>query len=319
MSLSAQTTTDVLKIGRAAVAVAVLLLILKIWAYTQTQSATVLSSLLDSGSDVLVSLMTWASLYYSTRPPDEDHRFGHGKMEGISALIQGVLLSIGAMILLYEGFYRLIVPQPVQNPAIGVGVLVFSLLASCLLVQAQTRIVKRHRSLAIEADRGHYTSDMLMNGSAALVILLVPLTGWIWLDAVFALGVSILMAFVALTIGRKAVDMLLDREVEAAIKHQIARAILSDEKITRLHDLRVIRHGMRLMVTYDLEMDGQISLNMAHAIAVASEDRILSHFPHAEVMTHMDPVGSTHSQRHHVMDVISTDSLTQTEVHQIQG
>ncbi len=299
MTISDQAKAHVMQIGRAAVAVAVLLAALKFWAYLQTGSSTVLSSLLDSSTDVLVSLMTWASLRYSVRPPDEDHRFGHGKIEGITALIQGVLLAIGGMLLIYEGVHRLIAPVPVVAPELGVGVLLFSLVVSWVLVWAQTRVVKRHKSLAIEADRGHYTGDMLMNGGAALILVLVPLTGWLWLDALFALVVGGVMGVLALQIGRKAVDMLLDREVEAEIKHKIAHAILTDPRITRMHDLRVIRHGMRLMVTYDIEMDGAVSLKEAHDIAVASEDRILADHPHAEIMVHMDPVGVDHNRRHH--------------------
>lgn len=304
-----QAARDVISTGRLAVMVAVTLALLKFWAYTETGSTAVLSSLLDSAGDVLVSLMTWASLIYSVRPADDDHRYGHGKMEGLSALAQSILLAIGGILLAVEGLRHLVTPVPLTAPAIGIGVLIFSILASYLLVRAQTKTVLKHKSLAVEADRGHYTGDIMTNAGALAVLILVPLTGWTWLDPLFAVIMAGVMFRLTYVIGGSAIDMLLDREVDAATKHRFAHLILSDKQILRLHDLRVIRHGMRMMATYDIELDGSITLNTAHDIAVASENRILAEFPNAEIMIHMDPEGVEHKTRHHVIDVISADTL----------
>ncbi len=304
-----QAARDVVSTGRLAVMVAVTLAVLKFWAYTETGSAAVLSSLFDSAGDVVVSLMTWASLIYSVRPADDDHRYGHGKMEGLSALAQSILLAIGGVLLTIEGVRHLITPTPLTAPTIGIGVLIFSILMSYLLVRVQTKTIKKYKSLAIEADRGHYTGDMMTNAGALAILILVPITGWLWLDPIFAIFMAGVMFRLTYTIGGSAIDMLLDREVDTATKHRFAHLILSDKRILRLHDLRVIRHGMRMIATYDIELDGLIPLNTAHDIAVASENRILSEFPHTEIMIHMDPEGIEHKTRHHIMDVISSDHL----------
>lgn len=306
---SQQTVRDVIATGRLAVMVSVTLAILKTWAYIETDSTAVLSSLLDSAGDVLVSLMTWASLMYAVRPADDDHRYGHGKMEGLSALAQALLLGLGGTFLAYEGFQRLITPAPVTTPLLGIGVLSFSILASYLLVRVQTKTIEQYKSLAIEADRGHYTGDIVTNAGALIVLILVPLTGLQWLDPLFAVIMAGVMMRLTYTIGTSAVDMLLDREVDADTKHRFAHLILEDRRILRLHDLRVIRHGMRMIVTYDIELEGTITLNMAHDIAVESENRILAEFPNADIMIHMDPEGVEHHTRHHVIDVISADHL----------
>lgn len=305
-----QAARDVISTGRLAVIVAVTLAVLKFWAYHETGSAAVLSSLLDSAGDVLVSLMTWASLIYSVRPADDDHRYGHGKMEGLSALAQSILLLIGGVLLLVEGIRHLITPAPLTTPIIGIGVLIFSIIASYLLVRVQTKTVEQHKSLAVEADRGHYTGDMMTNAGALAVLILVPLTGFYWLDPLFAVLMAGVMFRLTYTIGGSAIDMLLDREVDTATKHRFAHLILSDKQILRLHDLRVIRHGMQMIVTYDIELDGMMTLNKAHDIAVASENRILNEFPNAEIMIHMDPEGTEHKTRHHVVDIISAESLS---------
>lgn len=305
MPHSEQSAREVVSTGRLAVIVAVTLAVLKAWAYAETDSAAILSSLLDSVGDVLVSLMTWASLIYAVRPADEDHRYGHGKMEGLSALGQAVLLGLGGVFLAYEGVQRLIMPTPLTTPIVGVGVLVFSIIASYLLVRVQTKTVEQHKSLAVEADRGHYTGDMITNAGALGVLILVPITGWAWLDPLFAVAMAIVMIRLTYIIGTSAIDMLLDREVDVETKHRFAHLILQDRRILRLHDLRVIRHGMRMIATYDIELDGAITLNMAHDIAVQSETRILAEFPEAEIMIHMDPEGVEHHTRHHVIDVIS--------------
>lgn len=290
-------------VGMASVAVACFLLCLKIWAYIQTDSAAVLSSLLDSGLDLLVSLMTWASIQYSMRPPDDDHRYGHGKIEGVSALSQAVFMSAGAALLVFEGFYKLINPMPISSPMIGVSVMVISIMMTLLLIKIQSATMVQHRSLAIEADRGHYTGDAMINGSTIVILLLIPLTGWVFLDALFALCIAGVTAWIAFDIGKKAINMLLDREVEPDIKHAIAHVILDDKRIKHLHDLRVIRHGMQMVITYDIELDGSISLNNAHDIATESEDRVLALYPRADIMVHMDPEGADHSRRHHVREV----------------
>lgn len=288
--------------GAVASIVAVFLLVVKFWAYTHTGSAAVLSSLLDSALDVLVSFMTWASLHYASRPPDEDHRYGHGKIEGVTALSQAVFMGAGALLLVYEGLSRLIKPQELSDAGLGIGVMVFAILMTLIVIRMQTAVMKHHHSLAIESDRGHYAGDAMINASTVVVLLIVPVTGWVWIDSLFALGVAGVTAWVAFGIARKAIDMLLDREVEDEVKHSMAHLVLQDPEIKRLHDLRVIRHGMRLVVSYDIELDGAVTLTRAHDIAVASEDRILAMYPRADIMVHMDPEGADHTRRHTVAD-----------------
>lgn len=290
--------SGVLWVGFAAVVVAGTLLVAKLVAYLLTGSAAVLSSLVDSGVDTTVSVMTFIALRYSLMPADEDHRFGHGKIEGVSALVQAALIASGAVFLFLAGADRLIHPQPIEATAVGVGVMVLSIILSLVLVKLQSWSVAHHGSLAVEADRGHYATDALSNLATVAVLLVAPLAGWGWLDPLFALLMGGLMVKVAWDIGHKATAMLLDREVEAAIKAEVEAIIRDDPAVAGLHDLRVTRNGMRFLIWFDLELDGDLTLKHAHDIAAAAEDRLVARHPNAEVMIHKDPAGAP-AGRHH--------------------
>jgi ferrous-iron efflux pump FieF len=295
---SAEKKRRVLLTGAAAILVAGTLMGAKVFAFFHTGSAAILASVFDSGVDLMMSAMTFISLRYSLIPPDDTHRHGHGKIEGITALIQGALMMSLAGVLAYQAFIRLISGAPVEDPEIGIGVMVLSMVLSATLVKYQGHAVHTDHSLAIEADRGHYTSDIAMNAGTIAVLVLVPLTGLQFLDPLFAFGIASLMSYTALGIGRKSFAMLLDEEVEGPIKDRVAELITSDARVKNMHDLRITRSGMRLMMYFDMDLDGDLSLRDAHSVAIAAEDRILAEFPHAEIMIHLDPEHAPADRRH---------------------
>jgi ferrous-iron efflux pump FieF len=288
----------VLMTGGAAILVASILMGAKTWAYFHTGSAAILASVFDSGIDLMVSLMTFVSLRYSLTPPDDTHRHGHGKIEGITALVQGALMMSFAGVLAYQAFEHVITGAPVMDAEIGIGIMVLSMVLTFFLVRHQGHTVHDHHSLAIEADRGHYASDILMNAGTIAALILVPLTGLHLIDPLFAFGVAVLMARTAFIIGRKSFAMLLDEEVEGPIKDKVAALIRSDPAIKSMHDLRITRSGMRLMMYFDIDLDGDLTLRDAHTVAIAAEDRILVEFPHAEIMIHLDPEHAPDDRRH---------------------
>lgn len=289
---------QVLLTGLAAVSVAGTLLAVKALAFFHTGSAAILASVFDSGIDLAMSGLTFVSLRYSLTPPDDEHRHGHGKIEGITALIQGALMMSLSGVLAYQAFGRLMSGAPIEDPELGIGAMLLSMILSFLLIRFQKHAVHTHHSLAIEADRGHYTSDIYMNAGTIAVLVLVPLTGLRILDPAFAFGVAALMAYTAASIGRKSFAMLLDEEVEGPVKDRVAALITSDPRVKNMHDLRITRSGMRLMMYFDMDLDGDLTLRVAHDVAIAAEDRILAEFPHAEIMIHLDPEHAPTDRRH---------------------
>ena len=277
----------------------IVLVIAKTIAYAFSGSAAVLSSLVDSISDIGMSFMTWLSIRWSLKPADENHRHGHGKIEGVAALLQAAILMGSAVFLLFTAINRLIEPQKMSDHIPTLALMGVSAAASIFLTYIQNRAQKETGSLALEADKAHYSTDVWMNGVVIIVVFL-DYMGWApqWLDAVATGFVSMLFAYTSKGIAKKAIDMLMDKEVEPEIKARIHEIICSPSDVKGIHDLRIIRSGMKIFVTFDMEVDAHLSLWTAHEIAQEAEYRILKEFPNAEILIHLDPEGDTDDSRH---------------------
>jgi ferrous-iron efflux pump FieF len=292
--------------GYAAVSIVTVLIVVKTWAYYASGSPSILSSLMDSLLDSVVSVIALASIYYAQRPADEDHRYGHGKMEGVSALFQAAVILGGGVFLVFESLGKLVHPEPVQAHLLGVAVMVLAMLLSAILVYVQRLSLAKAPSLAVEADSAHYGSDILINAGVMLVLILTMNGAPLWLDPLFALMVAVFLGMIARKIGMKAVDMLLDRELPEAERGRLIEILDSDPEVKGWHDLRSHRHGMAVIVSVDIEVDANLSLLAAHEIARQVEGKMLSVFPNAEILIHVDPEGDTQDTRHRVKGVHHT-------------
>lgn len=289
--------------GYAALAIVGIMILAKFSAYYASGSAGVLSSLMDSILDSVVSVAALGSIYYAQRPADEDHRWGHGKMEAVSALFQSALIMGGGAFLVFEAVNRLIAPVTVTNHMLGIGVMGMSIGLSMVLVAIQRASLRQRESLAVEADSAHYGSDIFINGGVLLVLLLERAGAPLWVDPLFALGVAVFLGFVSRGIASKAVNMLMDRELPDAERRAIIDVIRGYEGVLDLHDLRTHRTGPAAVISFDIEVDADLSLRAAHDIARGVETALLQIYPEAEILIHVDPAGETEDSRHKVMGV----------------
>ncbi len=288
----------VLRAGAAAVAVAALLILIKAGAYVMSGSASVLASLMDSLTDIMVSVMTFMAIRYSLKPADLDHRHGHGKIEGLAALFQAALIGIAACLLAWESTGKLFHPRPVEAQGVAIAVMVVASILSFLLLRMQKKALAHAASLAVEADQAHYATDIIINVGVIAVLLALAAGAPLWLDPVFGLAVAGYLGTVIYKIGRQGVDMLLDREVGDSVRAAIIAAVKAQPGVRGLHDLRAIRSGIRLLISFDMEVDAELKLRDAHDIARATEKALLARFPEAEILIHLDPHGDTDDSRH---------------------
>ncbi|MEM6901076.1 MAG: cation diffusion facilitator family transporter, partial [Pseudomonadota bacterium] len=154
----------------AAILVAATLCIAKIIAWLMTGSAAVLGSLADSGLDLFGSVVAAGAVRYASLPADENHRFGHQKVEALTALGQVALIAASATLVSWESVQRLISPEPIDQPLIALGVLALSLAMTVGLVIFQTLALKRSGSLIVKGDRAHYIGDVIANGGALIAV-----------------------------------------------------------------------------------------------------------------------------------------------------
>ena len=271
--------------------VATLLLLVKIVAWWKTGAVSLLASVVDSLLDIAASLTNLLVIRYSLQPADEEHRFGHGKAESLAALAQSMFISGSAFFLLLQGGERLINPQPMTDPGLGMGVTVFALLVTLALLVFQRQVVRRTGSQAIKADMLHYQSDLLMNGA---ILLAIGLSWWGigMADALFAVGIGCYILISAVVMGYHAVQSLLDQALPEEERAQILERVRSTPGVRGVHQLRPRRAGPTRFIQLHLELDDNLPLVDAHRIADGVEHDLMALFPGADVIIHQDPVSA---------------------------
>lgn len=284
--------------GGAAIATVTVLIIAKVVAWFMTGSASILASLTDSMMDAWVSGINLLAIRYSLKPADSEHRYGHGKVEGIAALFQAALITSAAVFLTLESVSRLIDVREVESLNVALGVMAFSMVMSILLVSVQKYSLKFAPSLAVEADQAHYSTDIIVNAGTILALGIIAMGGPHWLDSAFALVVVGYLVKTAWEIGIKGADMLMDRELPDSVRKEILEIVMASPGISGIHDLRTRAIGMRTHISFDVELDPDLSLRDAHNATRAAERALLEKFPNAEIMIHMDPVGDPADSRH---------------------
>ncbi len=164
----------------AALCVALGLALAKAIAWWLSGSVSLLAGLTDSLLDGAASLLNLLAVHYSLRPADEDHRYGHGKAEALAGLGQSAFICVSAILVGLQGFDRLLNPEPLQAPTLGIAVMVLSLVVTLGLLFFQRHVVKLTGSTAVRADSLHYRSDLLLNSSILVALLLAPTAGSGW-------------------------------------------------------------------------------------------------------------------------------------------
>ncbi|WP_158925383.1 cation diffusion facilitator family transporter [Acidisphaera sp. S103] len=278
--------------SRTSLAVAVTLVAVKLTAWVLTGSVALLASAIDALVDTGASLATYYGVRYAERPPDEDHRFGHGKGEAIAGFTQATFLAGAAVVLAFQSLQRLFFPRPTESLQVGAWVIAGSLVAATALVTMQTWVVKKTGSTAIAADRAHYMTDIALNAGVLLALGVTRFTGWQRADPSFALAISGYMLWNAYHIATQALTQLLDRELPTADRQKITNAVRACAGVRDIHDLRTRYAGDRIFVEFHLEVDEQLTVKQGHAIGDVAETAVVNLLPGVvEVTAHLEPFG----------------------------
>jgi ferrous-iron efflux pump FieF len=271
--------------------VAIILIVAKAFAWWQSGSISLLSTLLDSTLDLLASLVTLLSVRHALMPADREHRFGHGKAEALAGLIQSGFIGASAVWLLISAGERFVAPQPVRAETLGIGVMLGSIVLTLVLVIFQRRVIARTGSMAIGADRMHYQSDLVTNLGVILAIALSSRFNLPLADPIIAALIGLYILKSAVGIGRDAYNVLMDRELSTEDRERIKAIVRAHPKVRDLHDLRTRSSGITTFIQLHMELDPAMKLSEAHEIADAVEADIRGAFPTAEIIVHQDPAG----------------------------
>lgn len=277
--------------GAASVGVALVLILLKAWAYAASGSVALLGSLADSLLDLAASLITLFAVRFALAPADREHRFGHGKSEGVAGLAQALIVAGSALYVGLEAVRRLVAPEPLEAPAAALGTLGVSLVLTLGLFALQRYVIARTASLAISADSMHYQADILTNVALLVGLFASYRFGWYVLDPLLGLFVVVAILWSVRRIAVDALDVLLDRELPTKSRRRIESIVAGHPAVRGFHDVRTRSSGYTEFIQLHLELDPKLTLLEAHAISEEVEREVREAFPRAEVLIHVDPYG----------------------------
>ena len=277
----------------ASVGVALVLLVAKAWAAYQTGSTAMLGSLADTALDVIASLATLVGVRIAAIPADSDHRFGHGKAEALVALAQVVLITVSAIGIAIRAVDRLL--NGAQTHALGDGIAVSALAIALTfaLLWYQRRVIAHTGSVAIKTDNVHYKSDLLLNGSVIVALLLEQALHLTGADALFGIGIALWRLWGAYRASQEAIAQLMDQEWPEEERQQFLDAAAQYDELRGLHDLRTRKSGTLRFVQFHVWVPADWTVQEAHDRLDAVEEELQQRFPGTEILIHVDPEGQT--------------------------
>ncbi|HVS97956.1 MAG TPA: cation diffusion facilitator family transporter, partial [Puia sp.] len=278
-------------VQRWVAAIAVILFLLKIAAYYLTDSVAVLTDALESTVNVIAGFVGLYSLHVAAKPRDEDHPYGHGKAEFLSAAVEGALVLMAGLIIIYEVVIDFIHPHPLQRLDKGLYIIGFTAIVNFIVGTYCVIRGRRNKSMQLVAGGRHLQTDTYSTTGIILGLLLILYTNHAWIDGVVSLIFAVIILYTGYKILRRSVAGIMD-EADIALLHDMISYINQHrrENWIDLHNLRVIKYGDVLHVDCHLTVPWYLSVLEAHAEVEALTNLIRSRFGEAmEFFVHTDP------------------------------
>ena len=250
-----------------AISVSMILFFVKLIVWYQSQSVALLASMVDSAIDLMVSFINLFVICWAVEPADNEHRFGHGKLEALAAFIQGIISIVFTAFLIYEASRNFFNPTPILQQTNIILVSILAIVLTVVLVWGQIKVIKKTKSLVIKADLLHYKSDLYINISVIISTLTVTYTGLVHVDAILGFIIAILLIKNAYVVLKEAINQLMDRELPQEERKEIADIIIKHKKVLGMHDLRTRNSGIQKFIQCHVELDEYLTLLQAHKIS----------------------------------------------------
>ena len=264
-------------------------------------SVGVLSEAAHSAVDLLASWIAYFAVRVSDLPPDEDHPYGHGKVESLSGMLEALLIFGAAAFIIYEALNALIHKELPHNVILGIWTMAGSALINTLISRRLLAVARATDSLALEADALHLSTDVWTSLGVLGGLIAVKYTGIWWIDPVVALGVAVLILHASYVLVKRALNPLLDQNLPEE-EIQIVKDLLeADEAVLGFHKLRTRQSGSYRHIDAHVLMDDNLTLLQSHDLTEALEDRIRLQLKNTEVTLHTEPYYAEmqHQHEHH--------------------
>jgi cation diffusion facilitator family transporter len=264
---------------------------IKFLAYYLTGSVGLLSDALESGINLLASLVAMLSLWYASRPADVSHAYGHEKIEFFSSGLEGGLILAAAVGIVLTAVPRLIHPTPLEALGLGTGLAVVAAGVNFAVAQVLLRVGKAEGSIVLEADGHHLMTDVWTSVAVVGAVLAVGLTGWQRLDPLIALAVAGMIVWTAVDLLRRSFDGLMDRSLPADEVDELIGLIRAElPPGCDFHALRTRRGGTHRFADFHLLVPGGKRVREAHALADRIEEAVRRARPNLELTIHIEPI-----------------------------
>lgn len=290
--LSVRQQRALAKTGAARLSIAsnVTLVILKLVVGFLSGSVSIISEAVHSASDLLAAIIAFLAVRASDIPPDEEHPYGHGKIESISSVSEALLIVFAAVYIIYEAVKKLNHPgaHPPDVDA-GIAVMALSVILNIFVSRRLKKVAVETESQALEADSEHLRTDVLTSLGVFAGLILTRVTGKPWLDPVTALFVSLLIVHAAYRLIREALMPLLDVRLPAEEEAAIQEILETDERVLGYHKLRTRKSGSYRHADVHVQIEDDCSLVQAHDVTEDLEDRIREVLPTVVINIHIEP------------------------------
>jgi len=274
------------------------LVVLKLTVGVMSGAVSIIAEAIHSGIDLLAAIIAKYSVVKSAEPADERHHFGHGKIESVSALIEGLLIFFAAYLIIHEAWEKVLHGVEIEIIGAGIGIMLFSTIANYLISRYLFKVAKETKSDALDADAWHLKTDVYTSlGVFTTLILIHFLSGKVphveYLDPIIAIATAIWISFAAFQITKDAILNLVDTRISEEEEEAVKKAILENsDTFIDFHKLRSRRSGPFTYIDLHLVVSHGLSVEKAHNLTHHIEKDIKKFLRNTDIMFHLEPCNS---------------------------
>jgi len=271
--------------------VAAVLVVMKMTVGILSGSIAVLASAIDSFLDLTVSLFNYFALSHAEKNPDDNFNFGRSKIEPLAAVIEGTVISVSGLFILYEALVKIAHPREMTNMSESIYVMIISFVITAALVAFLTYVAKKTKNMVIRADALHYKTDLFSNGAVLFALAAIHYTGEELIDPILGIGIAIFMIYSSIPIIKEGILMLLDAALPQEDREKIEEILNAEPIIQAHHYLQTRESGSHIFISVHAVFNVSISLYDAHLVADKVEVKIREMFEDKKchILIHMDP------------------------------
>jgi cation diffusion facilitator family transporter len=253
-------------------------------------SVSVISEGIHSGIDLVAAVIAFISVRKSSKPPDAEHYYGHGKYENVSGAIEAILILVASFLIIREAYLKLVHGVTIESVNLGIVVMVVSVIANFLISRQLFKTARKTESIALEADAWHLRTDIFTSLGILLGLVVIRFTNITILDPIMAIVVALFILRAAINLILKSVRDLIDVRLPQAEEKKITDIIGKySGNYLEFHEMRTRKAGSDRFIDFHLVVCQDTNIEVAHSLADKMEQEIIQEFPRASVIIHLEP------------------------------